>query len=82
MWVCERPDGGRGLGYTGGHFHKNWLDENNRRVLLNGILWVAKAAVPPNGVQSTVTADDLRYNLDAKDNQTFIPAPWLDTSMK
>ena len=82
MWVCERPDGGRGLGYTGGHFHKNWLEENNRRVLLNGLLWIAKADVPPAGVQSSVTADDLRYNLDAKDNQTFIPAPWLDTSMK
>ena len=24
MWVVERPDGGRGFGLTGGHFHANW----------------------------------------------------------
>ena len=23
-WACERPDGGRGFGFTGGHFHRNW----------------------------------------------------------
>ena len=23
-WAVERPDGGRGFGFTGGHFHKNW----------------------------------------------------------
>ena len=23
-WAVERQDGGRGFGFTGGHFHKNW----------------------------------------------------------
>src|SRR5436190_1932656 len=23
-WVCQRPDGGRGFGFTGAHYNKNW----------------------------------------------------------
>lgn len=66
MWAIERPDGGRGFGMTGGHFHKNWGDDNFRKVVLNAILWSAKAEVPATGVASTVTPEDLRKNLDPK----------------
>jgi hypothetical protein len=66
MWVTERPDGGRGFGITGAHFHRNWGDENFRRVVLNSILWIAKADVPAYGVTSTVTPEDLSTNLDPK----------------
>ena len=66
MWVAERPGGGRGFGFTGGHFHRNWADENFRRVVLNGILWIAKKEVPRNGVQSVLTAEQLAVNLDDK----------------
>lgn len=66
MWVYERPDGGRGLGFTGGHKHVNWGNENFRKVVLNGLLWLAKAEVPANGVESTVTEEDLKANLDPK----------------
>ena len=65
-WAGERADGGRGFGFTGGHFHRNWGDDNFRKVVLNGILWVAKVEVPPDGVPSTVTAADLEQNLDPK----------------
>lgn len=65
-WAMERPDGGRGFGFTGGHYHRNWGNDNLRKLVLNGILWVAKADVPPNGVESTVTAADLKENLDPK----------------
>jgi hypothetical protein len=65
-WACERADGGRGFGFTGGHFHKNWGDDNFRKVMLNAILWVAKVEVPPNGVQSNVTPEQLAANLDDK----------------
>ena len=41
-WAFERPDGGRGFGYTGGHFHSNWENENMRRMVVNAILWTAK----------------------------------------
>ena len=46
-WAFERPNGGRGFGYTGGHFLKNFDDPNARRLLLNAILWTAKADPAP-----------------------------------
>ncbi len=65
-WASERADDGRGFGFTGGHYHRNWGDDNMRKVVLNGILWVAKVEVPPDGVKSAVTAADLAQNLDEK----------------
>lgn len=66
MWVTERPDGGRGMGFTGGHFHDNWADDNFRKVVLNALVWLAKAEVPANGVESKLTPADLEANLDDK----------------
>jgi hypothetical protein len=66
MWAVERPDGGRGFGFTGGHFHLNWGDENFRKVVLNALLWISKVDVPKDGVRSTVTEDELYQNLDPK----------------
>ena len=66
MWATERPDGGRGFGITGAHFHKNWGDENFRKVVLNAILWIAKAEVPAQGVKCQLTPEDLSANLDSK----------------
>lgn len=65
-WVYERPNGGRGFGFTGGHFHKNWGNDNFRKVVLNAILWTARMDVPPDGVPSEVTTEDLKKNLDVK----------------
>lgn len=42
-WAYERPGGGRGFGYTGGHYHANWDDPNARRLVLNAIEWTAGA---------------------------------------
>jgi hypothetical protein len=66
MWAVERPDGGRGVGFTGGHFHKNWGDDNFRKVVLNALLWISKVEVPDDGVASTVTEADLKEELDPK----------------
>ena len=66
MWVYERPDGGRSFGFTGGHTHANWGDPNQRKVVLNALLWIAKIDVPKNGVEDTITAEDLTVNLDPK----------------
>lgn len=66
MWAVERPDGGRGFGFTGGHFHDNWGNEQFRKVVLNALVWVAKAEVPADGVESQVTQKDLDANLDPK----------------
>ena len=65
-WAAERPNGGRGFGFTGAHFHKNWAHDDFRKVVLNAILWVAKAEVPKDGVQSKVTEEQMQANLDPK----------------
>lgn len=68
-WACERADGGRGFGLTGGHFHRGWANDDQRKLVLNAILWTAKAKVPADGVASTVTEDDMQANLDPKPGQ-------------
>ncbi len=65
-WVCERPDGGRGFGFTGGHYQQNWGNDDFRKLVLNAILWTAKVEVPADGVNCTVTSGDLKQNLDFK----------------
>lgn len=66
-WVYEREDGGRGFGFTGGHFHKNWQNDNHRKTVLNAIAWVAGVEVPENGVETPTPSDELMsVNLDPK----------------
>jgi type 1 glutamine amidotransferase len=65
-WACERANGGRGFGFTGAHFHQNWGNDDFRKLVLNAILWVARAEVPAGGVQSKVTPEQLTQNLDPK----------------
>lgn len=66
-WACQRSDGGRGFGFTGGHFHWNWGDNDFRKVVLNAIVWSAGLEVPSDGVASrTPTIDELLANLDPK----------------
>ncbi|GAB3335427.1 hypothetical protein GCM10027299_44400 [Larkinella ripae] len=57
-WCRERPDGGRGFGITGGHFHRVWADDNMRKLVLNAIAWVAKADVPAGGVASSTPSKE------------------------
>jgi hypothetical protein len=66
MWAVERPGGGRGVGFTGGHFHQNWKDDNFRKVVLNALVWICKVEVPAGGVASTVTSEEMKQNLDPK----------------
>lgn len=67
-WAYERPNGGRGFGFTGGHFHRNWGQDDFRKTVLNAITWVAKVEVPADGVPSDKITDAM---LDA--NQDFPP---------
>jgi type 1 glutamine amidotransferase/glucose/arabinose dehydrogenase len=53
-WAVERKDGGRGFGFTGGHFFANWWLPDFRRLVLNAIAWTAKIDVPSGGVASTL----------------------------
>ncbi len=64
-WAYKRPSGGRGFGFTGAHNHVSWLDENFRKVVLNGILWTAHVEVPEGGCPSPVVSDvQIQANLD------------------
>lgn len=64
-WAAERPGGGRGFGFTGGHHHWNWGDPNFRKIVLNAIVWVAHGEVPADGVPDRpVTLKDLEANQD------------------
>jgi len=65
-WAFERADGGRSFGFTGGHNHKNWADENFRRLVVNAILWSAKIDVPAEGAKVEMNPDDIKLNLDWK----------------
>jgi type 1 glutamine amidotransferase len=65
-WAYERPGGGRGFGFSGAHYHKNWGNDDFRKLVLNGLLWTAHVEVPPNGVESKISAEDLAQNLDVK----------------
>jgi type 1 glutamine amidotransferase len=40
-WAFERSGKGRGFGYTGGHYHANWKNDDARELVLNAIEWVA-----------------------------------------
>jgi putative membrane-bound dehydrogenase-like protein len=67
MWGLERPDGGRGVGFTGGHYHRNWSIDGFRTLVLNTIVWTAGMEVPAGGVKSKpLTEDELNANLDDK----------------
>jgi hypothetical protein len=51
-WAYERPDGGRGFGFTGMHKHDNWGDEGFRTLLANAAAWVSGLEVPEKGVKT------------------------------
>jgi len=65
-WAFERPDGGRSFGFTGGHTHKNWGEENFRRLVVNAILWSAGVEVPKDGAKVVMDPADLNKDLDRK----------------
>lgn len=66
-WASENESGSRGFGFTGGHFHRNWKEDNFRKVMLNAIVWAAKLEVPSGGVPSKApTAEEMEANMDGK----------------
>jgi len=67
MWAIERPDGGRGFGFTGGHFHQNWTNDSFRKLILNALCWVSKVDIPDTGILSDpVSNEEIIENLDEK----------------
>ena len=65
-WATQRDDGGRGFGFCGGHFYRNWNNRDLREVVVNGILWSAKADIPRGGAKVDIPAEQLIVPLDVK----------------
>ena len=64
-WAYERPDGARGFGFTGGHVHMNWQQEDNRKLMLNALRWYANVDSTKGGMLSkTPTKGELHSNFD------------------
>lgn len=72
-WAYERPNnGGRGFGFTGGHFHHNWNHDDFRKLVLNAIVWTAGVEVPVGGVISTTPSQaELEANQDENKPANF-----------
>ena len=66
-WAYDRPDGGRGFGTTGAHYHRAWNELNFTRMVLNAIVWTAKAEVPADGVR--VLGDPVNRYKDFRNKQ-------------
>lgn len=49
-WVVENDTGSRGFGFTGGHFHSLWSNDEFRQLVLNAIGWTAGVEVPESGI--------------------------------
>ena len=65
-WSVKRKDGGRGVGFTGAHFHYNFGNDGFRKLVLNAVAWTAGLEIPKNGL---VTHRPDEVELDA--NQDF-----------
>jgi hypothetical protein len=64
-WAYDRPDGGRGFGFTGFHVFANLMNDNFRTTLLNGIAWVSGLEIPSDGVKSVAPSNaDLEKLMD------------------
>ena len=75
-WAYERPGGGRSLGFTGGHFHWDWKQDDQRHFVLNGIAWTAGFAIPEGGLpdQKPTDAELLEYQ-DSEPMPGWKPMP-------
>lgn len=87
-WAVERKNGGRGFGFTGGHFFDNWQVENFRKMVLNAVAWTAHAPIPKGGVDSkTPTDGDLKkvavgmpYRALVLTGHQYPGHPWRETT--
>lgn len=62
-WTYEREGGGRAFCFTGIDLHKNWALEDQRRLVVNGILWSAGVGGPKGGAKVELKAGDLERHV-------------------
>ena len=74
-WAYDRPDGGRSFGFTGGHFHWNWVNDDQRRLVTNAIRWTAGDMIESGGS----SLGDTKLDMDRLyENQDYNPKPGFD----
>jgi len=49
-WAADNGSKGRGFGFTGSHYHRNWGHAAHQRLVLNALCWVAHGTAPPGGM--------------------------------
>jgi hypothetical protein len=82
-WAYERPGGGRGFGFTGGHWQWNWAHDDVRKIVLNGIAWTAKIEIPEQGLATrTPTFDQLAAHQDYEKPEGFDKDAWVEKIRK
>ena len=70
-WAYQRPAGGRSFAFTGCDLHRNWsIEERQRRLVVNGILWSAGVEVPAEGAPAVLGKVPMNANLDTKPAKT------------
>jgi len=64
FWGFEREGGGRSVGTTMGHIHKNfWTTEGVRKQMVNSVAWAAQIEVPEDGFDALfLTEAQLKLN--------------------
>ncbi len=78
-WAAERPNGGRGFGFTGGHWHWNWGHPGQLKIALNAIVWTAGAEVPEAGIETPApTMEQLEANQDYDMPENFNRQRFVD----
>ena len=78
-WTYERDGGGRGFGFTGGHYHWTWAQDDFRKAVLNGIVWTAGLDIPEKGIVTpTPTMEELEANQDYEQPDNFNRREWVE----
>jgi hypothetical protein len=64
FWSFERENGGRSLGLTMGHIHRNfWMNESIRKQMVNSVAWISGLEVPADGFDALdLTEEQLMLN--------------------
>ena len=75
LWLKDSENGsGRGAGFSGGHFHRNWAIDPFRRAVLNTIVWLGQREVPEDGV-TLVEVTEEELNRDFAEGAETVELP-------
>lgn len=77
-WATERDNGARGFGFTGMHANANWMHDDFRKVILNGIAWTAKLEIPNGGIESERPTKEALTALAKKFQDGFGKADYVE----